>query len=197
MLPNFTKAKVAIKQKFNDYFDSRIRYYNPQFSEADVSIVHEGTGTETVNADSNFHHEMTFEKTEASVTTTIDELINDPLSVFKMIDEMAKQTADQQAKIIYDTISDVTEKSGNVTRRKGKVTPETIFEMYEKVLIAFDDEGNPQMPQIHAGTNMLEEIESALKQIQTDSKLSKQFNELMERKKKNWNDRENNRKLVG
>ena len=109
---------------------------------------------------------------------------------------MAQDFADQQAKMSIKTISEVTELVGNTHRSKGTVTPADILSMYEKVEITFRSTGEPNMPSIIAGGQMADQINAALIEIQGNEEYKQKFNQIMENKKKEWYDRENNRKLV-
>lgn len=197
MLPDFIKARADIRIGLKAFFKERIRFHSPGLEGTSQKVIHEGTGTTTINAESNFEHDMNMESHHAETTIGNSELLNDPSSVYDMLDKLAQQMAEQQSRMIFDTVSEVTERTGNVYKRTGVVVPETILEMFEKTLISFDENGRPNVPAIHAGPHMIPEIKAALLKIQNDPKYTKQFDQLLIKKKKEWDDRENNRKLVG
>lgn len=197
MLPNFTKATEGMKVHLNEFLKKRIKIHNPSFRDVSVRLIHEGTGTTTINAENNFNHEMDLQAFQASTTVTHDELINNPEKVYEMLDILAKQIADQEARMMLQTVSDVTEKTGQVSKRKGEVTPEVILDMFNKMLISFNGNGEPEMPAIHAGPHMIAEIKAAMMKIQNVPVYKQQFDDLILRKKQDWYDRESNRKLVG
>lgn len=197
MLPDFTKATEGMKIHLNEFFKKRIKVHNPSFRDISVRLIHEGTGTTTINAENNFNHQMDLQAFQASTTITHDELINNPEKVYEMLDELAKQMAEQEARMMFEAVSEVTEKTGQITKRKGEVTPEVLFEMFGNMLISFNKKGQPEMPAIHAGPHLIPEIKAAMAKIQNISEYKQQFDALILRKKREWYDRESNRKLVG
>jgi hypothetical protein len=197
MLPDFTKARAEMGVCLNDFLKDRMKFHNPAFKDVPVRIIHEGTGTTMINKENNFEHETDMKPVEAFATVSHDELIADPSQIYRMLDELAKQMAEQQSRIMVDTVSDITEQTGQVLKRKGTVEPDDILAMFDKMLIAFNDYGIADLPVIHAGPHMIPEIKAALRQFETNMEYKKQFDELILRKKREWYDRENNRKLVG
>jgi len=67
-----------------------------------------------------------------------------------------------------------------------------IMTMWESMDIDFDETGNPRLPTIVASSKIREQLE---KQEITDEQ-KERFEQLIERKRFEWRDRESNRKLV-
>jgi len=197
MLPDFSRAKTEIRKKFNEFLKQKIAFHGPEFAEVQERIIHEGTGTTVDNQDSDFEHGMDLEKIEVGESINIDTLIANPLLAFDLLDKMAQQVALDKGMIMLEAVSKVTEKTGNKSLRPGKITPETLLEMFEKIAISFNEDGTPQMPKIYLGPHLVPEAEHALQQFEENPVYKKKYEDLINRKKTEWNDRENNRKLGG
>jgi hypothetical protein len=197
MLPDFRKARAGLRLSLNKFLKERTKVHNHAFKDVRVRIIHEGTGSRTINAESNFEHDMDLTSIESSSSVDHDDLINDPTQVFRMLDDLAKQMAEQQGKLMVQAVSDVTERTGRVSKRKGKITPETILDVYGELPISFDQDGRADLPTIYCAPEMVHELQSAGKQLQTDPVFIELFQQLLAKKKQEWHDRENNRKLVG
>ncbi|MES2062475.1 MAG: hypothetical protein V4456_11180 [Bacteroidota bacterium] len=197
MLPDFRKARAGLREHLNAFLKERTKFHNNAFRDVPVMVIHEGTGSRTVNAESDFENDMELSSVQGSATVGHDELIDDPTHVFRMLDELAQQMAFEQGRMMVQTVSDVTERTGRVSKRKGDPGPEVILEMYEKMLITFNKQGLAELPAIHCAPEMVPKLKAALKRIQTEPEYDAQFQQLLARKRQEWNDRENNRKLVG
>lgn len=197
MLPDFIKARIGLREHLNKFLKERMRFHNSAFQDVPVMVIHEGTGSKTVNADSDFENDMELSRVHAETSVGHDELIEDPSRVYQMLDEIAKQMAFEQGRMMVQTVSDVTERTGRVSKRKGDPGPEVILEMYEQMLISFDDNGKANLPGIYCAPEMVPKLKIALTQLQRDPQCAALFQDLLLRKKREWYDRESNRKLVG
>lgn len=78
-------------------------------------------------------------------------------SVF--IHELASGIVHAIASGLIQSISDVTDRTGNVMDAQGgPPTPDLILDLLEKMSISFDDEGNPQMPTLYAHPEMVDRL---------------------------------------
>ena len=113
--------------------------------------------------------------------------------VLDKIDTMAREMAKQIAKIGYEVIGRATEEVGNVVSVDGPLSLNDFWELYEKMHIDFDEEGQPSGLRLVAHPNM----SSALEEIYSQIESHPHYQEIMERKREEWRVRENNRALVG
>lgn len=109
---------------------------------------------------------------------------------------MAKDIAAQQSHMAIETITEVTEKAGQVVKTHKETIPEDIFNMFEKIKMDFNDDGSPRDYSIYAGHDMYLSMIKTIEQIEKDPALKARLDQIMKTQKQNWVDRENNRKLV-
>jgi len=94
-------------------------------------------------------------------------------------------------KLVIDTMIEATEKTGNTLKHKGKLTPDDILEMYKMASISFDENGNHRFVLMGG-----DECKEAIEEFNTNPEYIQKYNEIIEKKRQEWNDSENNRKLV-
>jgi len=106
--------------------------------------------------------------------------------------------AGDMAKHSIGVLEKVTERTGNVVKgEKGEgITPKLILDAIEKMEIGFDEKGNPIMPVLVMSPQDFEKIKAEQKAWESDGELEKRRREIIEKKRKEWIDRESNRKLV-
>ena len=68
--------------------------------------------------------------------------------------------------------------------------------MYEKVEFSFDENDQPNLPSIIAGSEMYKQISEVLEKMKDDEAFGHRLEEIVIKQRNNWNDRENNRQLV-
>jgi hypothetical protein len=119
------------------------------------------------------------------------------IDILRSLDEVAQKIADQMAKHAYSSISEAAERVGNVVKAAGKITPEVILELFDKIEIEFDDNGNPEFPSIHIHPDVAETLKEALAQLQEIPENRQRFEAILAIKKEKRRVREANRKLVG
>lgn len=197
MLPDFLKAKELVRDKLLDFFDKRVsEHSNGLIPNIPRRPLHEGAGFITKYLD-GVQQDTTMRPIKSSFELKIEEIVENPALIFERINAMAIDVAVQQATMVTDSISEVTEKIGNVVRSAGEVTPNEIFEIFEKIEIDFNSDGTARMPTIYGGDKMLAGLSKAFDLIKSDPKLEQRFTDIMNKKKDEWNARENNRELVG
>jgi len=198
MLPDFPVAKEARRKQIAHFLDKKIKEYSGGLlNEIPKRIVHEGNSILTEYEDGiQDSSAMTAIKVQSSLED-IEVLIKQPSRVFELLDEMARDMAAQQCKLIFEKISDVTEMVGNVVKTQGKLTPEYLFEMYKKIELEFNPDGTPRMPTIlEFGNSKAKEFAEVINTIHGNPSLYQRFLEIIEHQKQRWYDRAANRKLV-
>lgn len=110
---------------------------------------------------------------------------------------VAEAMANDHEKMFFETMHQVTEKTGNVVDGGGKpLSHESILKVLETIQIDFDSDGNPRMPTMMISPAM----EPRLKELINDpasKEFEKKQKEIIDRKRLEWRDREANRTLVG
>jgi hypothetical protein len=87
------------------------------------------------------------------------------------------------------------ESVGNVTRNAGNLR-ECFLAMVEKVEMDFDENDNPIHPSIVAGKEVVKELMKLAPEVENDPEFKKKHDEIIERKRLEFHEREAARKLV-
>ena len=197
MLPDFLNAKKLVRNRLLDYFDRRVaEHSNGLIANIPKRPLHEGAGFITQYLDGH-QQDTTMRPIRSSFELKIEEVVDNPALIFQKINSMAFDVALQETTMVTESISEITEKIGNVVRTTGQVTPDDIFTIFERIEIDFNSDGTARMPTIYAGDKMLAGLSSAFDMIKSDPKLEQRFTDIMNKKKAEWNAREVNRELVG
>lgn len=110
---------------------------------------------------------------------------------------VAEDMKRQQTQMIFRQLKEATEATGNVVDNKGgPLTQDTYLQAIETVWIEFADDGKPQMPSLVTGPELYKKLEVLFPQWLADPAFNKRLEEILAKKKKEWDDREGNRKLV-
>ena len=121
-----------------------------------------------------------------------------PLEILNRIDIAAQELAIQRMKVALKKIDKAVEQTGNIVDTKGRpFSIEDYFKMIGAIWIDFDEKGKPILPSFLGEEKAKKSIIEVLLQLKSDAKCKKRFDELIEKKKEDWRDRESNRKLVG
>jgi hypothetical protein len=90
------------------------------------------------------------------------------------------------------------DEAGQVVDAQGKpLDAELIFQVIESVQIDFDDDGNQHSFSFAVGPELYARLQAELQKIADDPVLKQRYDEIMNRKRMEWRDREAARKLVG
>jgi hypothetical protein len=105
--------------------------------------------------------------------------------------------AAQLEKLFFDRFHEITESVGNAMDMKGEpFTAESYLDSIEKIDLDFDMFGIPIYPTHVIHPVMAETIRFQFARLGTESRLRDRANALIERKRKEWRDREGRRRLV-
>ena len=193
MLPDFPKIKRKVNELLTRYLQRLVRA-DPLLSKIKEQPVFEGnrmsSGVRT--------GESVFEQISAQSPVKRKDIIEKGLKVyFKSIPLMADEIIKQKTKLLFAKIGQSTQETGNIVDLKGKpLTPERFLELLEKIWIDFDDKGKPHIPTLVVSPETGIQLKQKFAEWAKDPVHERKFEELMERKREEWNDRESNRKLV-
>lgn len=107
-----------------------------------------------------------------------------------MIEGLTKQT--------LEFLDKVTEITGNVVNAKEAIEKSLnpLLELYEKIELRFDERGFPIPLTIAINPKEEEKFKGYQKELTTNPELLRKLTQIIEKKRKQWLDRENSRKLV-
>lgn len=198
MLPDLPVLKHELQSIFNKYLRRQIDARLGVFNESPKHLIHEGRELHTTRADGSSSNtnlklsstEMTL-KLEEIPTLSIEERT-------KKLDLLADDMAKQISENLFNSLHADLESAGQVVDRKGKaLDAEAIFELLEKITIDFDEPEGSHNTSIVISPEMAVSFQLIFNQIESDPMLLKKHNEIMNKKRMEWRDREAARKLVG
>ncbi len=197
MMPDFPKIKARCNTLVNRYIQrlimsdgllSQIKTYK-EFEGDSMSVRPEGAKRS---------RRSSYDRTEASVTIPAKELIEKGLAAYlERLAPAARDMQRQQVQAIFKKLEQVTKETGNVVDNKGQPpSAEMFLSALEKIWIEFDDSGQPRLPSMIVSPQLAENLRNLMPQWDKDPEYKKRHDEIINKKRKEWNDRESNRKLV-
>lgn len=199
MLPDFPNIKEDILKKLIiPYIKTRRASYLGILNQIHGRIIHEGNNSLTVRSDGT---EDTMKPKIMSGRTSYNnsDIKNmTPEDVFRRMDNVAEEFSTKMFDNVIDKIETACEETGNVLNLNNqKFSVIHYFELLEKIEINFDDDNNPIWPSFLIGEKVDPAIiTKELEKIQNDKTLRKRFDEIMNKKREEYNARESNRELV-
>lgn len=156
-------------------------------------IIHEGDRFSVQHEDGTIESKPFF-TAKSMMEIRVDEY-NDmtQTDVLERVSDVADDLLAQRDRHIIHTLDEVVEKAGNVYDVKGD--PDRFIDALSGMDFEFDD-GNPG-PVLIVHPSTLPKAKELLRRIETDPRLKKRMDVLMDNKRREWNDREALRKLVG
>lgn len=109
--------------------------------------------------------------------------------------EITEEMRKKQGKLFVETLEETTNQTGNLVDCKSRPMAEWYLEVLEKG-ITFDEFGIPIMPDMFVNSSDYEKIEREYLKLQLDPNIKGKIKKVVERKRREWIDKENNRKLV-
>jgi hypothetical protein len=198
MLPDWPRTQTELQELVNERIRLRVHYGDPVLAQIGKTYQHEGQMRryETVDGE---EREMRYRLSSASITLSREDLVT--LSVpelLKKVDEAADQLQREMVRTVFARVSEAVEAAGNVIDNKGQpFTFETFIAALEKIHIDFDEEtGMPIMPTLHVAPQLGERLRAVLPEWEKNEEYTKRYEDLIARKRQEWNDREADRKLV-
>ncbi len=133
-------------------------------------------------------------RTEMKFSLGVDELVNGNLEAFAVaLDEMATDGLKQLMPKLFERIGCLSEGAGTTVDARGEpLSYELILRGLEKIEIDFDEHGNPILPTMVVGPALHEAWQKLPAPTETQQRA---FSELIERKKREFNDRRRYRQL--
>ncbi|MFA6461968.1 MAG: hypothetical protein WCV90_06920 [Candidatus Woesearchaeota archaeon] len=196
MLPDFPVLKSEIKKRFNEYI--RLKSNADPLLSA-ITKIHILEGDKLVYYTiEGIKKETTFDEFKSKFSVHNQEIIDNGVNGFiSAANEVSSDIQSQLGRKIFSTFDKITEETGNRVDAKGKELSSDVFlEALEKMEIDFDDNGNPCMPTMFVSPELGKKIQENLPIWEKDLEHKKKFEDLMKKKKEEWNDRESNRTLV-
>ena len=120
-----------------------------------------------------------------------------PIALQEGLKKIAAELSSQQSKMIFEHLNEITAKTGNVVNAGGQaINPDLILRTLEQTEIDFSQDGQPRLPTLVVSPEQGDKLREKMLEWDKDESYNKKFNELIEKKRQEWHDRESHRKLV-
>lgn len=196
MLFDFPKFKKEISEEVLIASLEKSRTSDPLLSQIKYFVQHEGDdgNYQTVEGKTK---SMDYQKLEKTQEITVDDVINKPFDeVIKKYEIMGEEIGAAMAQYSFRKISEAVDSVGNSVKSNGPITPEIFLEMIRKIDIDFDENGQAKLPSFYIHPNMADSVKKMIEEAEADPSHKQRFDQVIEQKRKEWNDRETARKLV-
>lgn len=190
MLPNFFEVNLVIRERIQELIKIRIQQKTGAF-DVPKKLIFEGDHFGIIREDGKEEIEP-LKRLEGSKIITNENLKSDPNVIQDTIESLSEELARQQSQLVIEEMG----KTPNQIDGKGRPIIETFFEALEKIWIDFDENGAPLFPTLIMGPELYEKSKDTFIAAENDPEIKKRFEALMDKKKREWLDRESTRKLV-
>jgi hypothetical protein len=198
MLPDFPILKNRLMDRHIRAMHAKLDAEMPVVSKIRSVRFHEGNCFSFERDDGVVEESQTFVDIRVPIEITANLEFRDTVRSLK--ERTEKGTLDfaaQLEKFFFQRFHEITESVGNAVDMKGQpFTAESYLDSIERVDIDFDMFGFPIWPMHVIHPVMAETLRSQLARFRTESRLRDRGDALIERKRKEWRDREGRRRLV-
>lgn len=196
MLPDFPK----IKRKWSNLFEQSIKEQIPigTILSKIRSVRHfEGDEMETGTTDHEIR-QSDYQDVEVKFEINKNDVIEKgPKAFWDHLSNLVEDFRYQQSQMLLSRVSDAATRTGNIVDAQNEqFSFEHFLAVYEKTELEFDRKGRPNLLTVVMPDRHKETIIAKFTEWQNDKECMRKFNELIGRKKRDWLDRESNRKLV-
>ncbi len=198
MLPDFPDQKGQFIELTERMFLARIRA-DPLLSLFPPEPILEGA-TIRMSAESGYDEANGLEDIEHQFDLSVDDIMKHGHTVYlEKLWSLADETVRGMAGLVQSKISETTERTGNSIDLGGAdLKEEHILDMYRNLEIAFDENDQPDFStgSIFAHPDNAPVLERLVENIKTIPRYRREFDRVIEQKRREWHARENHRKLV-
>ena len=196
MLPDFPKIKKKHVETINKLLKEAIQQ-DPLFSGIREEHHFEGSRMSYKTVDGEADETDYQVASSEFVVKREDVIAKGAMAYVENIRGAAEEMKKQKARYLFDKMKEVTDKTGNVVDGKGRPFSFELFvESIRKIWIEFDENGNPHMPTMIVSPEIAEKLRVLLPEWDKNPENKKIIDEIIEGKRKEWNDRESHRELV-
>ncbi len=197
MIPDFPGEKQKIMAFWNWYLGEKHKQLLGIMGQIPSHMNHEGhrwtlsrsDGTEDESQYNNIQGTITIDASEVPQLT--------PVKIREKMDQVAEEMARQTIQGMIAEINRVTESVGNSINAGGQpLTQELFLQMLERIDLNFDENGKWLPPTMILSPEMLEKSKEKFMTWDKDPEFLARQEEIVVRKREDWRDRENRRKLV-
>lgn len=197
MLPDFPTLKDRLMKRHMREMQTKIDAQMPVVSKIRSVRFHEGNCF-SLERDDGVIESQGFVDVRAPIEISANLEFRDTVqSLRERTDKLALDFAGQLEKFFFERFHEITASVGNAVDMKGQpFTAESHLDSLERIDLDFDIFGFPIYPMYVIHPVMAETIRSEFARFRTEARLRDRAAALIERKRKEWRDREGRRRLV-
>jgi hypothetical protein len=198
MLPEFPLLKEAFTRAVIRVLAERVKMHQGIVGKIGRARMFEGRHNTIIRPDGS-EDQTSMNEGRAELRIPLDELKELGLQqLLDRLDEIAKDMARQQSEHFFTTLSEGSKKAGTTIDAQGKpLTPELFLKMIETIWINFSADGTAQMPTMVISPSSEEGVKAMIQKMENSPELKKRFDDIIIKKREEWNAREADRVLVG
>lgn len=161
-----------------------------------MHTLHEGEGTTLVRPDGSIDATDVQEFKGTSIVANAEMGTITLHEVYARTRDAIREVLSQQERLVFEKVEAAAASVGNAVEAQGRpLDADLLLEVWERVWIDFNPDGRPRLPMITVPPGAQEKMEIAVKQLEEEPFRSR-LAVIIERKKEEWHDREDRRKLV-
>lgn len=183
MLPDFLKLKTEISKNISKYLSTLIKQ-EPFLAHMQHAIHHEGNTMSGISED-GFMDNSGYQTFSAETKADREDIIkNGPIAFIKNIQMVAEEMKKEQAGFVIKKLNEITQATGNIIEGKSQPFSFDLFiQMIEKVLIDFNDNGDPYMPTAFVSTATAIKLKDELPKWDTNPEYKQRMDAVIEKKR--------------
>lgn len=197
MIPDFPREKEKLMEIFNSYLVDKINELLGFWCATPKHVNHEGDKWKLIRSDGTgeIHSYNTVEGLMTIQKGDVSSLTSD--TIREKLDEIANNMVRQITQKMFEEIERVTHEVGNEINANGQsLSPNLFLQMLEKIDMTFDEKEDWNPPTMFISPEMWEANKENFQSWENDKEFLAKRDEIIRRKKEEWRDRENCRKLV-
>lgn len=200
MLPDFTSTKKKLEKSIFPTVTGKV-HDSSLLSQMPKKVRLEGKKHSFVNSTGEYV-EREYKKIDSKFSVENKEVLEK--GILLLVERCIQATDELNEKITKGALEEMeiaATKAGNNIDAKGKLLTDAYLDAVEKIQVDFDDEGHPYLPSfVMHPLDVLRQEKRLDDYMYKNPKHEYEFNEkldkIIEEKRKEWHDRESNRKLV-
>jgi hypothetical protein len=191
MLPEFPRAYDAIQKVWNRVLFNAAGFSDPLISQLTVRVQREGHRAFLGESETEYKaHSVSYQcKPEIGKGIATEEFFELPVRI-------GKEMALKQAKGVFEAMSKPTRHTGTLSKNEGPLTFDLWLAKMESFDLDFDKNGVPRWPQWFLSEQALAEFRDQMNQGNLTPEQRQRLAQLVARKRKEFDERENRRRLV-
>lgn len=190
MLPEFPRAFDAIQKVWNRLLFDAAGLSDPLISQMKVRVQREGHRAFLGEAETEYKKQSVSYQWQPEIGKGMP-----TEDFFGLPVRLGKEMAMKQAKGVFKALSQPSAHTGSLSKEDGPITFDLLLKKLESFEVEFDDNGTPRWPTWFLSEDAMAELREHSKE-----KLTQEQTELMAalvaRKRKEFDERENRRRLV-